>query len=143
MSVSAPVLTLQHIAAVAFFWVLPRIEWLTSFVLQPVPSSMQAVKAVHDLVLAPILYMTVYECSMSCVIMYHRHAPSWVRCMQAAIEESLRGMGSMCSALLEQLKADAKLAVKQALNANGPFELSPQASFLLSCLGLGQHNEIS
>lgn len=35
----------------------------------------------------------------------------------------------MCNALLEQLKSDAKLAVKQALNANGPFELSPQASF--------------
>ena len=79
----------------------------------------------------------------SCVIAYTRHVPSWVWCMQAAMEESLCGMGSMCSALLEQLKADAKLAVKQALNANGPFELSPQASCLLSCLGLGQHNEIS
>lgn len=54
--------------------------------------------------------------------------------IQAAITDCLHGMGGMCKALLEQLKADAKLAVKQALSADGPFELSPQAS----CLIFGQ-----
>lgn len=55
---------------------------------------------------------------------------------QAAIQDCLHGMGAMCMALLEQLKADAKLAVKQALAADGPFELSPQASYLVVPLWL-------
>lgn len=59
---------------------------------------------------------------------------AYMWCMQAAVTECLQGMGSMCKGLLDQLKADAKLAVKQALNANGPFELSPQASCLVSSL---------
>lgn len=49
--------------------------------------------------------------------------------MQAAVADCLRGVGAMCQAQLAQLKADAKLAVKQALSADGPFELSPQASY--------------
>lgn len=58
-------------------------------------------------------------------------------CMwQAAITDCLHGMGTMCMALLEQLKTDAKLAVKQALAADGPFELSPQASYLVIDLWL-------
>ena len=52
--------------------------------------------------------------------------------MQAALESCLVGTESICRGLLEQLKADAKLAVKQALKADGPFELSPQASCLLA-----------
>ncbi|KAL3151701.1 hypothetical protein ABBQ38_012682 [Trebouxia sp. C0009 RCD-2024] len=37
------------------------------------------------------------------------------------------GGGSMCNGILEQLKTHAKVAVKPALNANGPVELSLQA----------------
>ena len=48
--------------------------------------------------------------------------------IQAAIAECSKGTGSICTALLEQLKADAKLAGKQALTADGPSELTPQAS---------------
>lgn len=51
--------------------------------------------------------------------------------MQAAVADCLHGLGAMCQALLAQLKADAKVAVKQALAADGPFELSPQASYLV------------
>ena len=53
--------------------------------------------------------------------------------------DCLHGMGAMCKALLEQLKADAKLAVKQALAADGPFELSPKVSYLLIALTVPLH----
>ena len=46
--------------------------------------------------------------------------------MQAAVAECSRGTGSLCAVLMEQLKADAKLAGKQALSADGPSELTPQ-----------------
>ena len=54
--------------------------------------------------------------------------------MQAAVTECLHGMGAMCKALLDQLKSDAKLAVKQALAADGPFELCPKVSCLVTAL---------
>lgn len=57
--------------------------------------------------------------------------PCCVCGMQAVVADCLRGVGAMCQALLTQLKADAKVAVKQALSADGPFELSPQASYLV------------
>ena len=50
---------------------------------------------------------------------------SWV---QAALAECMRAIGSMCKILLDGLKADGKAAAQLAFNAEGPYELSPQAS---------------
>ena len=66
-----------------------------------------------------------------------------VGAMQAAVTDCLHGMGAMCQALLEQLKADAKLAVKQALAADGPFELSPKVSSLVITATVPLHTTTS
>ena len=47
---------------------------------------------------------------------------------QAALEKCASGISRICRGLLDQLKADARLAAKQALSADGPTELTPQAS---------------
>jgi len=48
--------------------------------------------------------------------------------VQAALVKCASGISSICKGLLDQLKADAKQAAKQALNADGPNELIAQAS---------------
>ena len=47
---------------------------------------------------------------------------------QVALEKCASGISRICTGLLNQLKADARLAAKQALSADGPTELTPQAS---------------
>lgn len=59
--------------------------------------------------------------------------------MQAAVTDCLHGLGAMCNTLLQQLKADAKVAVKQALAADGPFELSPKVGYLVIALTVPVH----
>ncbi|KAL0024070.1 hypothetical protein WJX79_002966 [Trebouxia sp. C0005] len=50
---------------------------------------------------------------------------------RAALEQCALGISSICKALLDQLKADAKTAAKQALRADGPTELTPQVEAMV------------
>ncbi len=52
----------------------------------------------------------------------------YCRLQQAALEKCASGISRICKGLLDQLKADARMAAKQALSADGPIELTPQAS---------------
>lgn len=47
---------------------------------------------------------------------------------QAALRECAAGVATVCEVLLDQLKSEAKLAAQQALSADGPTQLTPQAS---------------
>ena len=60
--------------------------------------------------------------------------------VQAAVTSCLSSLGSLCKALLAQLQASARTAVKQSLSADGPTELRPQVipaspfCLVLACL---------